>query len=364
MYNIIVMLLSKYRYVLLVLSILLIILACSKTDKKTTKVITDDSIPPSTLCDKQAAVGVDVKTPSSEVSDWGTPVKMGEGINTFCPEDAIEISSDGSTLYYMFLEDIADNLTYDEMTNLPNGTYKATKTSADGPGDFHSPVFFDLGLDVAQSLDGELSFYGSTFYFHSNRPTNTGLDPVQLCVLGTGSSTTLYDLLDIYTGNLDESGLPVNITNSGLPNSICWDGEHTIYPNGQMLFFASNRKRSDGDTRTDKDIWMSAKSNGTWGLPRIIGLENINSSANEIQPTFTSDGQTMYFTSDRSGEVRIYRSVYNSNTNVWQTPEVVISGVVGEAALTADGEYLYFVHVLTDASGAVFDADIWYSQKQ
>ena len=313
------------------------------------------------LCAKNISTKVDVKAPISEVNDWGPPKKLGSGVNTPCIEDAIEISRDGNTLYYLFIEDIPERLTYEKLTNLPNGTYRATKLPSSGPEEFNNPTFFNLGSDVPHSLDGELSFHGSTFYFHSNRPTNTGLNPVQQCCLGPNNSECVYDLLDIYTGVLDESGVAKNITKQGLPNSICWEGEHAIHPIGSMLFFASNRKRHISDTRIDKDIWVSIKRNGSWIEASQGGLENINSFGNDIQPTFTSDGRTMYFTSDRDGEVKIYRSIY---TDRWGPPEVVISGVVGEPSITADGQYLYFVHVLTDSNGSVFDSDIWYSQKQ
>jgi Tol biopolymer transport system component len=82
----------------------------------------------------------------------------------------------------------------------------------------------------------------------------------------------------------------------------------------------------------------------------------------ELQPTFTSDGSTMYFASDRdaSAGMAIYRS--SRSGDVWSQPQLVMKGIAGEPSLTADGNYLYFVHVLSDAEG-VFDADVWVSER-
>ena len=70
----------------------------------------------------------------------------------------------------------------------------------------------------------------------------------------------------------------------------------------------------------------------------------------------------MYFVSNRN--LFIGSAIYRSNRlgDVWSEPELVIKGIVGEPSLTADGNYLYFVHVLTDIAGP-FDADIWYCER-
>ena len=87
----------------------------------------------------------------------------------------------------------------------------------------------------------------------------------------------------------------------------------------------------------------------------------INSASNDLQPAFTADGNTMYFTSDRNSSIGM--AIYRSNRvgGAWTNPELVIKGIVGELSITADGKYLYFVHVLTDSNG-VFDSDVWVSE--
>ncbi len=285
--------------------------------------------------------------PRSMVSDWGQPVRLGPPVNTSCPEDAIEISRDGKTLYFSFTKDVLGNLTPDEILSQPNGTYMAKRTG--GPGEFNTPVFFNLGKGIDRSLDGELSFTpdGKRVYFHSLRSTNTGYQ----------KSPSVDDFLDIYVADIVD-GEPGPGINLGPPvNSIYPEGEQAIHPDGITLYFASSRPGGLGGN----DIWTSVWNGSSWGEPVNLGAP-INSSRNDMQPAFTSDGNTMYFSSDRESAIGI--AIYRSNRvgKTWNNPELVIKGVVGEPSITADGKYLYFVHVLMDNKG-IFDVDIWYSEQ-
>jgi Tol biopolymer transport system component len=198
-------------------------------------------------------------------------------------------------------------------------------------------------------LDGELSFSpdGRKVYFHSLRPTNTGYQ----------QEPPVNDFLDIYVADL-VAGLPGRGRNLGPPlNSPYPDGEHAIHPDGVSLYFTSSRPGGLGQS----DIWVSVWNGIAWSPPLNLG-EPVNSPVNDMQPTFTSDGNTMYFASDRNPSIgmAIYRSKRVGAS--WSQPELVISGMAGEPSITADGTYLYFVHVLQDADG-VFDADVWVSQR-
>ena len=298
-------------------------------------------------CSMPASSRVDSHRPETVVPDWGDPQPLSSSVNTPCPEDAIEISRDGRTLYFFFTTAPLAELKPDEIFSERNGTYLTTRLG--GPGDFGQATRLDLGAGAQESLDGELSFSpdGRTVYFHSLRSSNTGYQ----------QTPPTDDFLDIYVA--DVSGGTVGpARNLGEPvNSPFPDGEHALHPDGMTLFFASSRPGGLGGN----DLWMSILSEGGWSQPLNLG-EPVNSASGEIQPAFTQDGATMYFTSDRDPEVgaAIYRSTRRGE--VWSTPELVIRGIVGEPSLTADGSLLYFVHVLTDSTG-VFDADVWYSPR-
>ncbi|MBI2567850.1 MAG: PD40 domain-containing protein [Candidatus Schekmanbacteria bacterium] len=305
--------------------------------------------PPQTpQCAKPPHTRVDAHTPSSAAPDWGQPVRLGAAVNTPCPEDAIEISGDGQRLYFLFTTDVLENLTPEGILSPDNSTYVSTRGA--GPADWGTPALFDLGRGVDQSLDGEVSFSpdGNMVYFHSLRATNTGYtqDP------------PLDDILDVYAADV-VGGVPGPGSNLGAPpNSEYLDGEQAIHPDGVTLYFASTRPGGEGGY----DLWSSRREGSAWNVPVAVGPP-INSYATEIQPTFSADGTAMYFSSDRGGPAEgmaIYRSALEDGA--WSAPELVIRGIAGEPALTSDGAYLYFVHVLTDPEGT-FDADIWYSAR-
>jgi Tol biopolymer transport system component len=282
------------------------------------------------------------------VADWGAAVRLNGPVNTNCPEDAIEISRDGKFLYFYFTIDVLSNLPPEDTFSQYNGTYRAERIG--GPAEFSTPVFFDLGKGAGPSLNGALSFTpdGKQVYFHSTRSDNTGYQ----------QNPPVDDFLDIYVADIFQ-GQPCAGKNPGSPiNSIYPDGEHALHPDGTTLYFTSFRPGGAGAS----DIWKSTSGAAGWSQPVNLGAP-INTVSNELQPAFTADGNTMYFVSDRDAALgsAIYRSTWNGTA--WSAPEPVIKGLVGEPTITGDGKYLYFVHVLVD-KGEVFDADIWYCEKQ
>jgi len=327
-----------------VLILALIFAGCSEKDKATESESPSPVVP---ICEHSVAGRIDVHTPTSEVADWDTPVRLNDSVNTDCPQDAIEISRDGTQLYVMYLEDVLENITPEQMLSQPDNTYRLTRYGDET--EFGNRQFIDLGKGVDQSLDGELSFApdGQKVYFHSLRITN----------LGYQINTPTDDYLDIYVADFID-GVPGAGVNLGEPvNSIYPDGEHAIHPDGITLYFASDRSPNYGNT----DIWKSTFDGSNWSQPKNLG-STINSFANDYQPAFTVDGDTMYFASGRNLAIgmAIYRS-YDTGKG-WNTPELVISGLVGEPSLTADGQLLYFVHVLSDNDGH-YDTDVWVSKR-
>ena len=287
-------------------------------------------LPSPRLCRKPPHSRTDNSPPESLVSDFSNlrPLK---NINSPCPEDAIEISADGSTLYYMFARDFDSRLCTQRLLSFPSGTHVSRRQG--NPDTFVYSNFFDLGKGIDYSFDAELSFSpdGSTVYFHSLRATNTGFQ----------QDPPTEDFLDIYTAPIID-GIPGPAVNLGPPiNSPYPDGEHAIHPDGVTLYFTSLRPAGLGGS----NIWSSTRIDGTWSDPLLLSPP-INSDSNDLQPFFAEGGQVLFFVSDRDGGNAIYRSEWSPSG--WGIPEVVIRGNVGEPSLTADGMHLYFVHVLID----------------
>jgi hypothetical protein len=300
------------------------------------------------LCNHDVSSRTDQYTPASMVADWGAPVRLSDSVNTDCPQDAIEISRDGETLYVLYMEDVLGGMTPEMMLAKYNNTYRLKRTG--GPTEFGERTYFDLGKGTVQSFDGELSFSpdGAKVYFHSARAENTGLqlDP-----------PNDDDFLDIYVAELDK-GVPGPGVNLGPPvNSEYPDGEQAIHPDGVTLYFASLRPSGYGGA----DIYTSTWDGAAWSTPANLGT-TINTIFDDYQPAFNASGDTMYFASLRDPflGMAIYRS--HRVDGAWGEPELVIQGLVGEPSLTEDGEYLYFVHMLSDTESD-YDTDVWVSQR-
>ena len=317
----------------------------------------DDHGRPRPSCDRTYDGRVSAQFPqlaSGMNDEWDDPVKLAAPVNTNCLEDAIEISACGQELYFMYIEDLLSELG-GAMLSFPNGTYVATRTG--GAAEFSQPTFYELGLGVDLSLDGKISFTpdGSQVYFHSNRADNLGY------------SQGYDDYLDIYVAPVI-NGVPGVGRNLGpLVNSVFPDGEAGLHPDGVTLYFASLRPGpglyAGGVGRGN--LWRSTWNGTTWSQPEFLPDPISRPFSEQKQPSFASHDGTLYiyFVSDHLPErSAIYRSTV-SESGDFGDPELVIRGIVGEPSLTADGGYLYFVHVLHDAGGG-FGSDIWYVRRK
>ena len=92
---------------------------------------------------------------------------------------------------------------------------------------------------------------------------------------------------------------------------IYQDIEPFITPDGQKLFFASNRPLDSTTSRKDYNIWVSPKSNVGWGNPHPLN-GRINLPGDEFYPSVSQNGN-LYFTATRKdgmGKEDIFISRY------------------------------------------------------
>lgn len=87
-------------------------------------------------------------------------------------------------------------------------------------------------------------------------------------------------------------------TNPGPPlNSDCNEGAANLSPDGHYIFFAA-KTREGG--YASMDLYFSERTGNTWRQPVPLGPP-VNTDSFESQPSFSSDGKTLYFTSNRPG---------------------------------------------------------------
>ncbi|MCP5052473.1 MAG: hypothetical protein GY940_35220 [bacterium] len=133
------------------------------------------------------------------------------------------------------------------------------------------------------------------------------------------------------------------------------DVDPFVSPDGTRLLFSSNRPGPTQAGSEDYDTWYVEKQDYGWSEPVNIGTP-LNSEANEVFVSVTDKG-TVYFSSNRDGERRIYRSEFAEGLYTQPQP-LKIEGVtrVGNPCISPDERFLIFV-----SAGKNKDGDLYIS---
>ena len=105
-----------------------------------------------------------------------------------------------------------------------------------------------------------------------------------------------YANVDIYQSHRRDDGSWSNVTSVGniINGENTWESQPSVTPDGQWLYFASNRKGGYGGI----DIWRCHRNaDSTWGRPENLGPA-VNTPLNEKCPFIHADGKTLYFASN------------------------------------------------------------------
>jgi len=115
------------------------------------------------------------------------------------------------------------------------------------------------------------------------------------------------------------------------------EGAHCISPDGRFLYFTAC-DRSDGYGSCD--IYYSERNGDSWSDPVNLG-QVVNSRTWDSQPTISSDGNTLYFVSKRSGglgKADIWKTTKDRDGN-WTSPVNM-----GRPINTPEDEQSPFIH--------------------
>lgn len=149
---------------------------------------------------------------------------------------------------------------------------------------------------------------------------------------------------DIYEAELDGTKW-VNVRNMREINSSDWDSQPSVSSDGKTLYFTSNRPGSIGDA----DIYISRMgSDERWGEPVNLG-EPINTKKKENSPFIFPGGKILYFSSaghDGFGKLDFFTARLGDD-GAWSTPENLGAPFnTGEderfLTLPAAGDVIYF----------------------
>jgi outer membrane protein OmpA-like peptidoglycan-associated protein/tetratricopeptide (TPR) repeat protein len=159
-------------------------------------------------------------------------------------------------------------------------------------------------------------------------------------------------------------GQPINtIVNEGAP-SLSADGQILIFTACELYGdYGANRKGSGSC-----DLFYAAKNGNNWTNPINLG-KAINSNHWETQPSYASDGKTLYFvrgirdrSGSRTGDIYVSRL---DEENYWGKPEKLNAHINTEGNeesvfIHPDGQTLYFA---SDGHTGMGGLDIFVSRK-
>jgi Tol biopolymer transport system component len=136
----------------------------------------------------------------------------------------------------------------------------------------------------------------------------------------------------------------------------------TLPEDGQIMAFQSQAAGGHGK----QDIWISRWEQGRWSAPQNAG-PGINTAANEVDAKFSPDGQTMVFV--RGENFRQASQIYISRlvNGEWSKAEWVGAAasppdtVEFGAVLSSDGQRLYFASNRPGGHGGL---DFYYSERR
>ena len=144
-------------------------------------------------------------------------------------------------------------------------------------------------------------------------------------------------------------------------NSTSDDWYPVIPENGSYMIFVSERPGGYGGY----DLWISYKVGGVWEAPENLGAE-VNTAAGDSAPYLAENDTVLYFASFWSGgyggldiwTCPLTDGVPGTKTNLG--PEINTGDLDCCPAVTSDGQTLYFC---SDRAGGTGGMDIWVSEK-
>ena len=139
------------------------------------------------------------------------------------------------------------------------------------------------------------------------------------------------------------------------------DVDPFVSPDGERLYFSSNRPVTGTEPKPDFDTWYVSRRGDGWSEPINPGSP-LNSDANEIFVSITKNG-TIYFSSfDSNGSSNLYKSVnVDGNYTHPEKIEIPIDGAdnIGNPCISPDESFLVFSATSQDGSG---NSDLYISR--
>lgn len=165
---------------------------------------------------------------------------------------------------------------------------------------------------------------------------------------GLGCAVVLFAACDRVFGTAPPEsppfGAPVRIDELASDDN---DEDATLTTDLLEIVFVSNRPNGFGS----QDLWTSSRQTADepFAAPTTLPAP-LNTSSREQHPHLTPDGRVLYFSSDRDGEMEIYRSERSAPGAPWSEPTIV-SEIGAAGAIDQMGSTAFDQRMLALSSG-------------
>lgn len=276
-------------------------------------------------------------------------INLGPAINTGADEYAPTVTADGKTLF--FVSNRKGSKASDEVEYRGPASDDFWASKKEGRLDeFQADSLFNIEPEPKDSKSTVNTIYNegaASISSDGQRLIFTACDRPD----GIGSC-------DLYQTEIDgvKWGRPSNLGPE--VNSKFWDSQPSLSPDGNRIYFASNRlgpNNTDSDPgNTNYDIWYSDFDEETMKWKPAKNLGNIvNTAGEELGPFIAKDGVTLYFAStghqpNLGAKDFYFATLTDPEKNVWSKPAPIpypgINSKDDEEFISfpASGDVIYF----------------------
>lgn len=260
---------------------------------------------------------------------FGAVENLGAGVNSPFFDGSPTLSIDERTLF--FTSERADGR---------QDLFVSTRQRRQDPWGEAETLGATVNHPVAHDFSLRLSLDGKSLYFGSERPGGFGASDMYVTRRQSPSHAW---------------GPPENL--GPLVNTEAFEAFPTPSADGNTLYF----NRSTTFDSPDSEIWMTTRSNRNepWGAPQRLPAP-VNSPFADFAPAISVDGQTLYFASERPGNIGFvdlwvvrrqrrhapWESVENLGPNINAPFSVTMAPFI-----SVDGRRLYFMSTRPDGFG-------------
>ena len=145
-------------------------------------------------------------------------------------------------------------------------------------------------------------------------------------------------------------------------NTMSNEERPSLTADGLTMFSSSNNAAA---TLGSFDILFATRTSTTGDFGPLAEVSGVNSSGQDAEPDISADGRTLYFSSNRDGNVNISRATRAGATGPFGGSAIVaelsLPGVNTGSPVVSDDELA--IYFSSDRPGSLDTSDIWYATR-